>query len=98
MASRTELPIGSEDHIRRSRGQTVGYVCVNSADQNPARQHEAIGRCDRVFEGRMSGKSRAQRKSPADLIAYVCEDDTVRVASLDRLGRDTRDPALSSMS
>ena len=91
MPSQTELPIESEDHDKRSRGQIVGYVRVSSADQNPARQHEVIGRCDRVFEDRMSGKSRAKRKGLADLIAYVRDADTVRVASLDRLGRDTRD-------
>ena len=91
MASQTELPIGSEDPTRRSRGQTVGYVRVSSADQNLGRQHEAIGPCDRVFEDHMSGKSRAKRKGLADLIGYVREGDTVRVASLDRLGRDTRD-------
>lgn len=91
MADQTELSIGSESQDRRSRGQAVGYVRVSSADQNPARQYESIGRCDRVFEDRMSGKSRANRKGLADLIAYVREDDTVRVASLDRLGRDTRD-------
>ena len=39
----------------------------------------------------MSGKSRAKRTGLADLIAYVRQGDTVRVASLDRLGRDTRD-------
>ena len=91
MASQTELPIGSEDSNRGSRGQMVGYVRVSSADQNPGRQHETIGPCDRVFEDRMSGKSRAKRKGLADLIGYVREGDTVRVASLDRLGRDTRD-------
>lgn len=91
MPSQTELPIESEDHDKHSRGQIVGYVRVSSADQNPARQHEVIGHCDRVFEDRMSGKSRAKRKGLADLIAYVRDADTVRVASLDRLGRDTRD-------
>lgn len=91
MPSQTELPIGSEDHEQHSRGQMVGYVRVSSADQNPARQRERIGHCDRVFEDRMSGKSRAKRKGLADLVAYVREGDTVRVASLDRLGRDTRD-------
>ena len=91
LPSQTELPIGPEDHDGHSRGQVVGYVRVSSADQNPARQHEVIGRCDRVFEDRMSGKSRAKRKGLADLIAYVRDADTVRVASLDRLGRDTRD-------
>ena len=91
LPSQTELPIGSEDSGGHPRGQVVGYVRVSSADQNPARQYEAIGRCDRVFEDRMSGKSRAKRKGLTELISYVREADTVRIASLDRLGRDTRD-------
>lgn len=91
MGGQTELPTGSEGSDGHSRGQIVGYVRVSSADQNPARQHEALGTCDRVFEDRLSGKSRAKRTGLAALIAYVRDGDTVRVASLDRLGRDTRD-------
>lgn len=85
------MSISSVDDGGHSRGQVVGYVRVSSVDQNPARQHEALGSCDRVFEDRMSGKSRARRTGLTDLIAYVREGDRVRVASLDRLGRDTRD-------
>lgn len=91
MGGQTELPTGSEGSDGHSRGQIVGYVRVSSADQNPARQHEALGTCDRVFEDRLSGKSRAKRTGLAALIAYVRDGDTVRVSSLDRLGRDTRD-------
>jgi DNA invertase Pin-like site-specific DNA recombinase len=72
-------------------GQVVGYVRVSAADQNPARQLEAIGDCDKVFTDRISGKSRAHRKELADLLGYIRDGDTVRIASMDRLGRDTRD-------
>lgn len=72
-------------------GQIVGYVRVSAADQNPQRQHEALGECSRIFSDTMSGRSRAKRNGLAELIAYVRDGDTVRVASMDRLGRDTRD-------
>src|SRR5699024_958422 len=65
-------------------GQTVGYVRVSAADQNADRQLAVLGDCDRVFRDHLSGKSRAQRTGLAELIDYVR-------ASMDRLGRDTRD-------
>ena len=72
-------------------GQTRGYVRVSSADQNPGRQYETIGWCDKTFEDKLSGKSRANRAGLNKLIDYAREGDHIRVASLDRLGRDTRD-------
>ena len=33
----------------RPRGQRVAYVRVSAADQNEARQLEAVGDCDRVY-------------------------------------------------
>ena len=33
----------------RPRGQRVAYVRVSAADQNEARQLEAVGECDRVY-------------------------------------------------
>ena len=72
-------------------GQTVAYVRVSSAEQNLDRQLEAVGECDRIFEDKISGSSRAKRAGLAELIGYVREGDLVKVASMDRLGRDTRD-------
>lgn len=72
-------------------GQILGYVRVSTADQNPSRQYETIGQCDKAFEDKLSGKSRANRTGLNDLIDYARQGDHVRVASLDRLGRDTRD-------
>lgn len=72
-------------------GQVVGYVRVSSADQNPERQLEALGECTKVFSDKVSGKSRAERTGLAKLMDYIREGDTVRVASMDRLGRSTRD-------
>lgn len=87
MSNLTYLSDSSED----PRGQILGYIRVSSADQNMARQHQVIGDCDRIFEDRVSGKARAGREGLADLIAYARAGDVVRIASLDRLGRDTRD-------
>ena len=72
-------------------GQTVGYVRVSSAEQNLDRQLEAVGECDRIFQDKLSGSSRAKRTGLAELMRYVREGDLVKVASMDRLGRDTRD-------
>jgi DNA invertase Pin-like site-specific DNA recombinase len=72
-------------------GQVVGYVRVSSADQNPERQLEVIGECTKVFTDKISGKSRAKRTALAKLMDYIRDGDTVRVASMDRLGRSTRD-------
>lgn len=91
MDQQTLLSIDSTDSDERPRGQTIGYVRVSSAEQNPARQFQARGRCDKIYEDRMSGKSRAKRTGLAELMGYVREHDTIRIASLDRLGRDTRD-------
>lgn len=72
-------------------GQTVGYVRVSSADQNPARQLEQLGECHRIFTDKTSGKTRTNRTGLQDLIGYVRNGDVVRVQSMDRLGRDTLD-------
>lgn len=72
------------------RGQGVGYVRVSSTDQNPDRQYEAIGEVDRIFDDRVSGKSR-DRPALSELLAYVREGDYVRVASMDRLARSVVD-------
>jgi DNA invertase Pin-like site-specific DNA recombinase len=71
--------------------QIVAYVRVSSTDQNLARQLEAIGPVDRVFEEKVSGGSRADRTALAECIRYVRDGDVVRVASMDRLARSLRD-------
>jgi len=71
-------------------GQTVAYVRVSSVEQNEARQTEALAGADRLFTDKMSGKS-ADRPALTEMLAYVREGDTVRVASLDRLARNLDD-------
>lgn len=71
-------------------GQTVAYVRVSSVMQNEARQLETLSGASRVFTDKVSGKS-TERPALAEMLAYVREGDTVRVASLDRLARNMRD-------
>lgn len=72
-------------------GQTVGYARVSSTDQNLARQLEAIGPVDRLFQDKVSGGSRANRAGLAECLGYVRAGDVVRVASMDRLARSLID-------
>jgi len=71
-------------------GQIVGYVRVSSRGQNPERQVEALSGCERLFTDRLSGKN-TERPALTEMIGYVREGDTVRVASLDRLARNLDD-------
>lgn len=71
-------------------GQTVGYVRVSSTDQNEARQVEALTGAERLFTDKVSGKN-TERPALTELLGYVREGDTVRVASLDRLARNLDD-------
>ena len=47
--------------VSRPRGQRVAYVRVSAADQNEARQLEAVGECDQVYIEKQSARSRADR-------------------------------------
>ena len=73
------------------KGQLVGYVRVSAADQNEARQLEALGEVDRLFLEKVSGKNTSDREKLKEMMAYVREGDTVRVKSPDRLARSTTD-------
>lgn len=73
------------------KGQTVGYARVSSTDQNLDRQLEALGGVDKLYEEKVSGKSRAKRKELEDMLGYVREGDLVKVKSPDRLARSTKD-------
>lgn len=71
-------------------GQTVGYVRVSSVDQNEARQVQALSGVERLFIDKVSGKN-SDRPALTEMLAYVREGDTIRVASLDRLARNLDD-------
>ena len=57
----------------------VAYVQVSSAEQNLDRQLAAVGECDRIFQDKLSGSSRAKRKGLAELTWYVREGDPLLV-------------------
>lgn len=69
----------------------VGYARVSAADQNLARQREALAGVDRLFTDSRSGKSTEGRPGLAELLSYVREGDVVRAVSIDRLARSARE-------
>ncbi|WP_348542408.1 recombinase family protein [Dietzia kunjamensis] len=75
----------------RPRGQRVAYVRVSAADQNEARQLEAVGECDRVYIEKQSARSRVDRVKLAECIGYLRDGDELVVASMDRLARSLVD-------
>lgn len=70
-------------------GRVYGYARVSSKDQNLDRQREALAGVDVLVEEKVSGV--ADREKLQTLIAFAQEGDTIRVKSIDRLARDTRD-------
>ncbi|KGJ79328.1 transposase [Cryobacterium roopkundense] len=73
------------------KGQVVGYVRVSTADQNEARQVEALGPVDKMFSEKVSGKNTHDRAQLQEMLTYVRDGDRVRVKSPDRLARSTTD-------
>ena len=73
------------------KGQVVGYVRVSAADQNEARQVEALGTVDKMFSEKVSGKNTEDRAKLQEMLTYVRDGDKVRVKSPDRLARSTTD-------
>ena len=69
------------------REQVVGYVRVGAADQNQARQLEALGSVDRLFGEKVRGKNTNNRAQLQEMLIYVGDGDTVRMKlkSPDRL-------------
>ena len=73
------------------RGRVYGYARVSSKDQNLERQREALTGVDVLVEEQLSGKNVADREKLRTLMAFAQAGDTIRVKSIDRLARDTRD-------
>lgn len=70
-------------------GQTVGYIRVSSAGQNPDRQLDGL-ELDRVFTDTVSAKDTARPQLHA-MLEFAREGDTVVVHSMDRLARNLED-------
>ena len=62
---------------------------VSSEGQNLDRQE--LGKVDKVFEEKLSGRSAKDRPALQAMIDYAREGDAVVVYSIDRLARDLRD-------
>lgn len=70
----------------------LAYIRVSSADQNEARQIEAMEPygIERFFTEKVSGKN-ADRPKLQELLAFAREGDTIHVHDLSRLARSTKD-------
>ena len=71
----------------------IGYARVSSLSQSNDIQREALRKagCKKVYEEKVSGKSRDGRTQLATILDHIRDGDTLVVTKLDRLGRDTRD-------
>lgn|SRR5699024_3241819 len=72
-------------------GYTFGYARVSTSEQNLDRQLEAIGEVDEMITDKASGKDRAGRAGLTELMGKVRKGDTIKVKSVDRLARSSRD-------
>ena len=70
----------------------IGYIRVSSADQNLARQEEALRPYDlnKVFAVKASGKN-IERIEFQRMIEFIREGDELYVCSMDRLARNLHD-------
>lgn len=70
----------------------IGYIRVSSADQNLARQEEALRPydLDKVFADKASGKN-LERIEFQRTIEFIREGDELYVCSMDRLARNLHD-------
>ncbi|WP_129582311.1 recombinase family protein, partial [Rodentibacter caecimuris] len=67
----------------------VGFARVSSLEQDLTEQVNALNKagCERIFEGKNSGKKESNADRLKELQDYVREGDVVVVTKLDRLGR-----------
>ncbi len=72
------------------KGAVVGYARVSTVAQNLDRQLEALGEVDKLYVEKRSGSSR-KRPELEKCLDFLREGDTLRVKSVDRLARSTRD-------
>jgi len=71
-----------------SNGMIFGYGRVSTKEQNSVRQRSVLaGNCDVYFEDRLSGKN-MNRPEFQKMLSQLRSGDTVKVVSIDRLGRN----------
>lgn len=73
-------------------GQNIAYIRVSTAEQNEARQIEALQKhnIDRFFKEKVSAKD-TNRPQLIAMLDYVREGDSVFVKDFSRLARSTKD-------
>lgn len=67
----------------------IGFARVSTQQQDLTTQLEKLKAygCEKIFQGKHSGKAETNKQALADLLEYAREGDTVVVTKLDRLGR-----------
>lgn len=71
--------------------QIFGYGRVSTREQNPARQREILkSQSDFYYEDKLTGKN-MERPQLQKMMEKLRAGDTVKVLSVDRLGRNTRE-------
>lgn len=67
----------------------IGFARVSTNQQDLTLQIERLTEygCEKIFQGKHSGKEESNKQALASLIDYVRSGDTVVVTKLDRLGR-----------
>lgn len=68
----------------------IGYARVSTKDQNLARQEEALKGVERVYFDKSTGKNQ-DRQEFQKMISALRPGDTLKVVSIDRLGRNVRE-------
>lgn len=69
----------------------VAYIRVSSIEQNDLYQRELLSDCEKVFAEKRSGKNAAERPQLKAMLDFVREGDTLKVVSISRLARNTKD-------
>ena len=84
--------MNKKEHGRTNSMANVGYVRVSTADQNEARQVEALKKhnIEKWFTEKVSGKD-TNRPQLQLMLDYVREGDTVYIHDYSRLARSTKD-------
>ena len=72
-----------------TKGHTVGYVRVSTAEQNTDRQLDGL-QLDKLFTDHASGRD-TNRPALTECLSYVREGDELIVHSMDRLARSLPD-------
>lgn len=67
----------------------IGFARVSTQQQDLTSQIEKLkdAGCDKIFQGKHSGKADSNKDALNELLSYVREGDTVVVTKLDRFGR-----------